>query len=466
MQAARRHADFDFPSRLGRRAEAGPRRVLPRVSRQSSYPFFALAGIPYRRYLAKMHIRTAFLCMSAFFLFACEEPIVPNDPQNAAFYQSCQSGNWQSCVALGENYEHGNRVGWQPERAIALYEKACSAGYADGCQHAGMFLETGHALLQPDFKRATKYLHMACDANFLRSCVELGNLYHNGPIHHNQRRAIRLYERACDQGSPEACLRSGAMYRGGEGIAANPNKASALFARGCDGGSGQSCTFLGENYFLGFGVERNVSTGWSYLQKACAMKDAMACNVVQSPFPRVPSAEGSALPSKRAWKLVIAAPSPADIFAARNSGEMIDRLTRMRRAYDAVDIRNVHPELGAYVEAWKVWASKTITLCENDQRQQRNAADIEAFSGLMGAWLEKNESGERDEATLDRGMTKGQEVGRDIAGLIGSIANEQAATDGKALGLQARQLADYQDSLAIRLEIIYAIWFPPSAQRK
>jgi len=32
MQAARRHAGFDFPSRLGRRAEAGPRRVLPRVS--------------------------------------------------------------------------------------------------------------------------------------------------------------------------------------------------------------------------------------------------------------------------------------------------------------------------------------------------------------------------------------------------------------------------------------------------
>jgi len=31
MQAARRRAGFDFPSRLGRRAEAGPRRVLPRV---------------------------------------------------------------------------------------------------------------------------------------------------------------------------------------------------------------------------------------------------------------------------------------------------------------------------------------------------------------------------------------------------------------------------------------------------
>ena len=33
MQAARRRSVFDFTSRLGRRAEAGPRRVLPRVRR-------------------------------------------------------------------------------------------------------------------------------------------------------------------------------------------------------------------------------------------------------------------------------------------------------------------------------------------------------------------------------------------------------------------------------------------------
>jgi len=37
MQAARRHADFDFTSRLGRRAEAGPRRVLPRVRPRHEY---------------------------------------------------------------------------------------------------------------------------------------------------------------------------------------------------------------------------------------------------------------------------------------------------------------------------------------------------------------------------------------------------------------------------------------------
>jgi hypothetical protein len=34
MQAARRRDDFDSTSRLGRRVEAGPRQVLPRVGRQ------------------------------------------------------------------------------------------------------------------------------------------------------------------------------------------------------------------------------------------------------------------------------------------------------------------------------------------------------------------------------------------------------------------------------------------------
>src|SRR3954451_9938466 len=34
MRAARRRSGFDFARRLGRRAEAGPRRVLPRVRRR------------------------------------------------------------------------------------------------------------------------------------------------------------------------------------------------------------------------------------------------------------------------------------------------------------------------------------------------------------------------------------------------------------------------------------------------
>jgi hypothetical protein len=38
MQAARRRSGFDFTSRLGRRAEAGPRRVLPRVRRHGGPP--------------------------------------------------------------------------------------------------------------------------------------------------------------------------------------------------------------------------------------------------------------------------------------------------------------------------------------------------------------------------------------------------------------------------------------------
>jgi len=50
MQAARRRADFDFPRRLGRRAEAGPRQVLRRVSPPLTYEArlfldFSTAGI-------------------------------------------------------------------------------------------------------------------------------------------------------------------------------------------------------------------------------------------------------------------------------------------------------------------------------------------------------------------------------------------------------------------------------------
>ena len=45
MQAARRPSGFDFPSRLGRRAEAGPRRVLPRVGPPLAYLLAVVIGL-------------------------------------------------------------------------------------------------------------------------------------------------------------------------------------------------------------------------------------------------------------------------------------------------------------------------------------------------------------------------------------------------------------------------------------
>jgi TPR repeat protein len=400
----------------------------------------------------------------ALLLFACEEPVVPNDPGNAALYRSCQEKDWRSCVALGKNYENGTRVGWRPERAIALYEKACAAGYADGCQQAGFFLERGHAQLYADGKRAARYLKKACDAGLLGSCVELANLYDHGPIRHERRRAAQLYESTCARGVAESCLRAGAMYRGGNGVASNTKKASALFKLGCDGGNGRACTFLSEHYFIGWGVPRNASAGWSYLQKGCALREATACEVVAAAMP-VDTASAAA--SRRAWKRVIAAPAPDSLFAnARSYDEVIRRIDQLHGTYARIDLDGVHPELAQYVEAWKTWSAGLRALCERQRRQEQTANDVEVFSGLVGAWLEKNDRGDRDEESLDRGMAKGSEAGRSLAGALGAAANRQLAADGEALGRRARQLVDYQDALAIRMEMVYRVGFPPPAAGK
>jgi len=57
MQAARRSAVFDFTSRLGRRAEAGPRRVLPRVRPPEA--FYKAEGV--EGFLGLVRIATRFL---------------------------------------------------------------------------------------------------------------------------------------------------------------------------------------------------------------------------------------------------------------------------------------------------------------------------------------------------------------------------------------------------------------------
>lgn len=407
-----------------------------------------------------MRVTRFSLLASVIVFVSCQEPIVPTDPANANLYQACNGGDGKSCVALGENYENGNRVGWQPERAIALYERACNSGYAEGCRHAGYFLEKPHALLQANCNRAARLLAKACDAGLLDTCTELATLYHIGPIRHDQRRAVRLYEHACEGGAAEACLGLGAMYRTGKGVKTDEKRAAAFYRLGCEYGGARACLCLGEHFFIGWGVPTDVITGKTFVSKACSLNDAMACAVLQPPEP---TRSGSVNATKLAWKKLISAPRAADLFrvGVRSNREAIAALEQFRAGYERLDCRGADPELTAYVAEWKSWATDMITLCQRDQHQQQSASDVETFAGLLGATFEKNERGDRDGESLERGMAEGSAVGRNIAEVAGASARAQINAKGKALGERARRLADYQDVLALRLEMSYHVFLPP-----
>lgn len=55
--------------------------------------------------------------------------------------RACERGDGLRCQRLGWEYEQGERVRLDPERALALYEKGCAARAASSCFFAGTLLE-------------------------------------------------------------------------------------------------------------------------------------------------------------------------------------------------------------------------------------------------------------------------------------------------------------------------------------
>src|SRR4051794_31590258 len=72
MQAARRRAGFDFSRRLGRRAEAGPRQVLPRVRRR---------GYTYMDNIARSTCRQVIYHAAYEYVMPLETPIIQRDAE-------------------------------------------------------------------------------------------------------------------------------------------------------------------------------------------------------------------------------------------------------------------------------------------------------------------------------------------------------------------------------------------------
>jgi len=190
------------------------------------------------------------------------------------------------------------------------------------------------------------------------------------------------------------------------------------------------------------------------------MHDATACLVLQLPEPR---GGGSLTATKHVWKRLIAAPTAAGLFArgVRSDSEAIDMLQHFRDTYGRIDVRDADPELVAYIADCENWATNMISVCERDQQRQRSAGDIELFAGLVGATLEKNSHGDRDEESLERGMQKGSQIGHDLANAADAAASSQINADGVTLMKRGQTLTQFQDALAMRLEMTYHVFFPP-----
>ncbi len=89
--------------------------------------------------------------------------------------------------------------------AIVYHKKACSLGYASGCNHVGYMYDQGEGVHQ-NYKAARKYFTLACDYHNSTGCLNLGTLYKKGQgVSQNDEKAKIYYQKSCSLGSQEGC---------------------------------------------------------------------------------------------------------------------------------------------------------------------------------------------------------------------------------------------------------------------
>lgn len=247
------------------------------------------------------------------------------------------------------------------------------------------------------------------------------------------------------------------MYRNANGISRDRKKAASLFSRACDAGVARSCVLLAEQHFVGWGVTQDPVQGRKLLELACSKSDAMACGALSTPLA---TAGGTTPDTVRAWKELTAAPAPLAVFDdAQTNQDFLERLSRLRRAYQGINTNNADPELARYVADWLTWTDDASRYFDDQERRRKMAGDLAFITVLARVATEKNEQGERDVASMQRGMEKGRRDSRMLT------RNPNEDRDANALGERARALAAHQDPLALRLEMAHGVYLPPPAAK-
>ena len=138
---------------------------------------------------------------------------VPADPEAAmdVFSKACSAGLQSSCVRQAEAMmvdEPNEAFAQSPalEEAGELLRAACKEGELDGCFTLGE-LERDGKLAGASSVRAAMLFRAVCSADPARGCFEIAQLMEQGLVRSRKNEIASLYSVACENGRTEACVR-------------------------------------------------------------------------------------------------------------------------------------------------------------------------------------------------------------------------------------------------------------------
>jgi Sel1 repeat len=186
-------------------------------------------------------------------------------------------GIW--AALFGFMFATGFLGGEHPGSQPAVWEKACEAGHAKGCEVLSRILDvqcqhnsanscfTLGTLLSDDKRLprnpvgAGRSFKQACDLGLEGACGSLMNMVHTDGD------AVLL--EPCSRGDGRSCFMLGSLYYGGQGVSPNLEYSANLFQQSCTAGFTRGCGQLGESYLFGEGVPKDIIKARQILEKAC-----------------------------------------------------------------------------------------------------------------------------------------------------------------------------------------------------
>lgn len=141
----------------------------------------------------------------------------------------CNQRQLLACNNLAVKYADGLEVEKDRERAAALWDDACTFGFARACFNlAGLHGWENVDAWLPLMTRG-------CDLGDRLPCERLGEAYATGQLGYvDLVKSTSYYERACELGRADSCIAVSEAVRAGRGVSPDPVRADELFTRACE----------------------------------------------------------------------------------------------------------------------------------------------------------------------------------------------------------------------------------------
>ncbi len=194
------------------------------------------------------------------------------------FDRACTAGDARGCNELGRLYYNGTGIKRDQARAMPLFAKSCDGGRAGGCRNLAVGYLFGQGGLEINGARARALVEKACELREGSACTDLAAMYAVGQGgEKNLAQAAAFSAKGCNEGAPKGCFEAGVAYENGNGVAKDAARAVGFYVRGCDEKYAIACNNLGRLYVLGQGAPKDLIRARDLYVKACKLGERMAC---------------------------------------------------------------------------------------------------------------------------------------------------------------------------------------------